>query len=140
MKKGTFSSIFGEDIPHPPAMAVTHQHVADKLIEEGFLLTALEFHAELLESGREIKTLSEFFSDPSNLLGEDAGPQIGSSPETPGKTGGRRSAPGTPGYHMDISRSSSHMTLDSIDQMTRYSEVLPAFMNCIFYDTYFHIS
>jgi len=123
-EKGTFSSIFGVEIPHPPEMAVTHQHVADKLIEEGFLLTALEFHTELLESGRELKTLSEFFSNPSNLLnaGEDAGPHIASSPETPGKTGGRRSAPGTPGYHMDISRSSSHMTLDSIDQMTRYSE------------------
>jgi len=120
-EKGTFSSIFGEDNLDPPAMAVTCQNVADKLIEEGFLLTALEFHAELLESGRELKTLSEFFSNPNSLLSpEDAAQQ--QSPETPGKTGGRRSAPGTPGYHMDISRSSSHMTLDSIDQMTRYSE------------------
>ena len=122
-EKGTFSSIFGEDNLDPPAMAVTCQNVADKLIEEGFLLTALEFHAELLESGRELKTLSEFFSNPNSLLSpEDAAQQ--QSPETPGKTGGRRSAPGTPGYHMDISRSSSHMTLDSIDQMTRYSEVV----------------
>ena len=122
-EKGTFSSIFGEDNLDPPAMAVTCQQVADKLIEEGFLLTALEFHTELLESGRELKTLSEFFSNPNSLLpSEDAAQQ--QSPETPGKTGGRRSAPGTPGYQMDISRSSSHMTLDSIDQMTRYSEVI----------------
>ena len=125
--KGTFSSIFGEESLQPQAMAVTHQLVADQLLQEGFLLTALEFHTELLEAGRELKTLSEFFSNPSNLLGagDDVGPPIGSSPETPGKTGGRRSAPGTPGYHMDISRSASQMTLDSIDQMTRYSEVLP---------------
>jgi len=105
-------------------MAVTHQLVANKLLDEGFLLTALEFHTELLEAGRELKTLAEFFSNPSNLLsgGEDVGQIIISSPETPGKTGGRRSTPGTPGYHKDISRSASQMTLDSIDQMTRYSE------------------
>eukprot|EP00092_Neocalanus_flemingeri_P000947 GFUD01001010.1.p1 GENE.GFUD01001010.1~~GFUD01001010.1.p1 ORF type:complete len:1137 (+),score=328.05 GFUD01001010.1:129-3539(+) len=122
--KGTFSSIFGEEGLQPHKMAVTHQLVAERLLEEGFLLTALEFHTELLEAGRELKTLTEFFSNPSNLLsaGDDTGPQVGSSPETPGKTGGRRSAPGTPGYHMDISRSASQMTLDSIDQMTRYSE------------------
>ena len=123
--EGTFSSIFGEPGSAVEEMVVTHQLVADKLIEEGFLLTALEFHTELLEAGKEIKTLADFFSNPNNLLasGEDVCAKIISSPETPGKTGGRRSTPGTPGYQMDISRSGSQMTLDSIDQMTRYSEV-----------------
>lgn len=44
-----------------------YNEFADKLITENFLLTALEFHAELTESGREIPKLKEFFSNPGNF-------------------------------------------------------------------------
>jgi len=40
---------------------------ASKLIEDNFLLTALEFHAELVEAGREIPKLKDFFSNPGNF-------------------------------------------------------------------------
>ena len=82
-------------------MRVSHQVIADKLLEEGFLLTALEFHTELLESGQELKSLKDFFSNSQNFS---------NSSESPGR--------GT----ADIRRSESQVTLDSIDRLTRYSE------------------
>lgn len=46
---------------------LTYNDVATKLLSDKFLLTALEFHTELIESGREVKSLKEFFSNPSNF-------------------------------------------------------------------------
>lgn len=46
---------------------LTFNDIATKLINDRFLLTALEFHTELIESGRELKQLKEFFSNPSNF-------------------------------------------------------------------------
>ena len=82
-------------------MRVSLQAIADKLLEEGLLLTALEFHTELLESGKELKSLKEFFSDSQNF--------------SSGTESQSRSGP-------EISRSESQVTLDSIDRLTRYSE------------------
>lgn len=96
-------------------MALSHESIAERLLKEGFLLTALEFHTELLESGKELNVLKDFFSESKNFRSiEDVHGPI-QSPETPSK-GGRRSAPGT----SDISRAGSQLTLDSIDQLTRY--------------------
>ena len=86
-------------------MKFSHQDVADKLLEEGFLLTALEFHMELLESGRELKSLKEFFSNSGNFVSAS---NALSSPESQSRR--------------QISRSESQGTLDSIDRLTRYSE------------------
>lgn len=44
-----------------------HNEFADKLITENYLLTALEFHAELTESGKELPKLKEFFSNPGHF-------------------------------------------------------------------------
>ena len=111
MSAGTFSSIFGEK---EPEMALSHESIAESLLKEGFLLTALEFHTELLESGKELNVLKDFFSESKNFRSiEDVHGPL-QSPETPSK-GGRRSAPGT----SDISRAGSQLTLDSIDQLTR---------------------
>ena len=44
-----------------------YQALADSLISEGFLLTALEFHTELCERGKELPYLKEFFQDTSNF-------------------------------------------------------------------------
>lgn len=46
---------------------ITFNDIASKLLNDKFLLTALEFHTELIESGREVKQLKEFFSNPSNF-------------------------------------------------------------------------
>ena len=47
------------------------------LLEDGFILTALELHTELLECGKEIPTLRDYFSNPGNF--EHALPQPPSS-------------------------------------------------------------
>ena len=46
---------------------VDYNTLADRLLNDGFLLTALEFHTELQERGRTLKTLQKFFEDSSNF-------------------------------------------------------------------------
>lgn len=41
--------------------------LAASLLKENFVLTALEFHTELLETGREIPRLRDYFSNPGNF-------------------------------------------------------------------------
>ena len=41
--------------------------VASKLLKDNMLLTALELHTELLESGRELPRLRDYFSNPGNF-------------------------------------------------------------------------
>ena len=53
---GSFSSIFGA----PADMEISHQQVATKLLGDGLLLTALELHTELLETGRELPRCFSF--------------------------------------------------------------------------------
>ena len=45
----------------------TENKFSDYLLKEKFLLTALEFHFELLERGISCNILDEFFSNPENL-------------------------------------------------------------------------
>ncbi|KAF7407686.1 hypothetical protein HZH66_002223 [Vespula vulgaris] len=78
---------------------VSYEEIATKLLNEKFLLTALELHAELCEAGRELPILKEYFSNPCNFENQNIKPE----PYTP------------------MPRSSSQATLDSLD-MTRYSE------------------
>lgn len=46
---------------------LSYHDIATKLLCDKFLLTALEFHTELIESGRELKQLKDFFSNPGNF-------------------------------------------------------------------------
>jgi hypothetical protein len=46
---------------------ITYNDIATKLLQDKFVLTALELHTELLECGREIKQLKDFFSNPGNF-------------------------------------------------------------------------
>lgn len=46
---------------------ITYNDIAAKLIRDKFLLTALELHTELLESGKELRQLKDFFSNPGNF-------------------------------------------------------------------------
>ena len=41
--------------------------IASRLLSEKFLLTALELHGELVESGKELPRLTNFFSNPANF-------------------------------------------------------------------------
>ena len=47
--------------------SISYSDIAYKLLKDRFLLTALELHSELIESGREIPKLKEFFSNPGNF-------------------------------------------------------------------------
>ncbi|KAG8229227.1 hypothetical protein J437_LFUL008864 [Ladona fulva] len=78
---------------------INYEDIAVKLINENFLLTALELHTELIERGRGVKTLKEFFSNPGNFERQAS----------------------VQDYSPTIPRSSSQATLDSLD-LTRYSE------------------
>ena len=46
---------------------LSFEAIASKLIKDNLLLTALELHTELVESGREILKLRDYFSNPSNF-------------------------------------------------------------------------
>jgi len=58
-----------EDVPPSPS----YGDIAKKLLNDRLLLTALELHYELVEAGKELPGLREFFSNPSNF--EHSSPQ-----------------------------------------------------------------
>jgi hypothetical protein len=62
-------------------MALTREEVASFLLEGGYVLTALEFHQELLEEGTEIGILQKKFEtapDASKTREQQARPEGGS--------------------------------------------------------------
>uniref|UniRef100_A0A224YFP9 Protein phosphatase 2a regulatory subunit a n=1 Tax=Rhipicephalus zambeziensis TaxID=60191 RepID=A0A224YFP9_9ACAR len=79
---------------------VTIDKIAAKLLKDNFILTALELHAELLESGRELPRLRDYFSNPGNFE-KHSHSAFDVSPVLP--------------------RTSSVQTFDSLD-FTRYSD------------------
>ena len=58
------------------------QNVADYLIKEGYLLTALELHVELSEKGKPLSSLSSYFKDPKNFLQDDFTRSYSYSPQS----------------------------------------------------------
>lgn len=46
---------------------LTYEDIATKLLKDNLFLTALELHTELVESGKELPQLREFFSNPGNF-------------------------------------------------------------------------
>lgn len=53
------------------------EEFANALLEDGLTLTALELYTELLESGKEVQCLKDYFSNPGNF--EHTMPQAPSS-------------------------------------------------------------
>lgn len=49
------------------SLPMTYEDIATKLLKDNFFLTALELHTELVESGKELPQLREFFSNPGNF-------------------------------------------------------------------------
>ncbi|ELT88848.1 hypothetical protein CAPTEDRAFT_190660 [Capitella teleta] len=74
-------------------------HIAFHLLRENYVLTALELHTELMETGRELPRLRNFFSNPANFERTKFG---------------ESSPPG-------LARTSSIQTFDSLD-FARYSD------------------
>ncbi|XP_048487437.1 RAB11-binding protein RELCH homolog [Plutella xylostella] len=78
---------------------LAYEDIATKLLKDNYFLTALELHTELVESGKELPQLREFFSNPGNFEQHVSRAQeFGSMHRTP-----------------------SQATLDSLDT-ARYSE------------------
>uniref|UniRef100_A0A8C8SR51 LisH domain and HEAT repeat-containing protein KIAA1468 n=1 Tax=Pelusios castaneus TaxID=367368 RepID=A0A8C8SR51_9SAUR len=106
----------------PPRVPV--DALAAQLLRDQFLLTALELHTELLESGRELPRLRDYFSNPGNFERQSGTPPAGAAPCLGGAVGaapwgtaagGKEPGPG------QLNRAGSISTLDSLD-FARYSD------------------
>lgn len=69
MRVRRLAETMAEDGPTGPS----YGEIAKKLLDDRLLLTALELHYELVEAGKELPGLREFFSNPSNF--EHSSPQ-----------------------------------------------------------------
>ncbi|XP_061446133.1 RAB11-binding protein RELCH isoform X1 [Rhineura floridana] len=113
------SSLQAEEPPRIPVDALAAQ-----LLRDQFVLTALELHTELLESGRELPRLRDYFSNPGNFERQSAG-----GAGTPAPTPPASAAPGilsVAGVGKEpctgqLHRAGSISTLDSLD-FARYSD------------------
>ncbi|CAL8292969.1 unnamed protein product [Lota lota] len=81
--------------------------IAAQLLRDQYILTALELHTEMLEAGRELPRLRDYFSNPGNFER-----QSGTPPASKDQVLG----PGGP-----LNRAGSISTLDSLD-FARYSD------------------
>ncbi|XP_016127190.1 lisH domain and HEAT repeat-containing protein KIAA1468 homolog isoform X1 [Sinocyclocheilus grahami] len=81
--------------------------IAAKLLQDQYILTALELHTELLEAGRELPRLRDYFSNPGNFERQSG---------TPPACKEQGVGPGGP-----LNRAGSISTLDSLD-FARYSD------------------
>ncbi|XP_076014170.1 RAB11-binding protein RELCH homolog isoform X1 [Genypterus blacodes] len=81
--------------------------IAAQLLRDQYILTALEFHTELLEAGRELPRLRDYFSNPGNFERQSG---------TPPASKDQGLGPGGP-----LNRAGSISTLDSLD-FARYSD------------------
>ncbi|XP_040209523.1 RAB11-binding protein RELCH isoform X3 [Rana temporaria] len=85
--------------------------VAAQLLRDQLLLTALEMHTELLETGRELPRLRDYFSNPGNF----ERPTTAGAPPSTGINNPNTGAGG------QLNRAGSISTLDSLD-FARYSD------------------
>uniref|UniRef100_A0A8C0QQB5 LisH domain and HEAT repeat-containing protein KIAA1468 n=1 Tax=Chelonoidis abingdonii TaxID=106734 RepID=A0A8C0QQB5_CHEAB len=95
----------GPGAGEPPRVPV--DALAAQLLRDQFLLTALELHTELLESGRELPRLRDYFSNPGNFERQSGTPPAGGAPVA--------SSAGV------LKPAGSISTLDSLD-FARYSD------------------
>ena len=66
----------------PEADPISFDTIAVKLLKDNFILTALELHTELVESGRDLPRLRDFFSNPAHF--ERSKNESGLGPCSPG--------------------------------------------------------
>ncbi|KAI1902114.1 hypothetical protein AGOR_G00041380 [Albula goreensis] len=82
--------------------------IAAQLLRDQYILTALELHTELLECGRELPRLRDYFSNPGNFERQSGTPPGACKEQGLGIAG-------------QLNRAGSISTLDSLD-FTRYSD------------------
>ncbi|KAJ8336724.1 hypothetical protein SKAU_G00379440 [Synaphobranchus kaupii] len=82
--------------------------IAAQLLRDQYILTALEFHTELLECGRELPRLRDYFSNPGNFERQSGTPPGACKDQGLGIGG-------------QLNRAGSISTLDSLD-FARYSD------------------
>lgn len=82
---------------------ISLDQIASYLLKQNYILTALELHTELAESGREVTRLRDFFSNPANFEQQQQQQQQAAT-----------------GY-FPLHKASSVQTFDSLD-LTRYSD------------------
>nr|KAF6330856.1 RAB11 binding and LisH domain, coiled-coil and HEAT repeat containing [Myotis myotis] len=70
---------------HPARLSI--DAIAAQLLRDQYLLTALELHTELLESGRELPRLRDYFSNPGNFERQSGTPPGMGAPGIPGAVG-----------------------------------------------------
>ncbi|XP_030408106.1 RAB11-binding protein RELCH isoform X4 [Gopherus evgoodei] len=112
----------GPGAGEPPRVPV--DALAAQLLRDQFLLTALELHTELLESGRELPRLRDYFSNPGNFERQSGTPPAGGAPGLWGAAGaapGGAAASGKEPGPGQLNRAGSISTLDSLD-FARYSD------------------
>uniref|UniRef100_A0A4W4GIG9 LisH domain and HEAT repeat-containing protein KIAA1468 n=1 Tax=Electrophorus electricus TaxID=8005 RepID=A0A4W4GIG9_ELEEL len=103
---GTRASPGGDGVPTETRVSV--DAVAAQLLRDQYILTALELHTELLEAGRELPRLRDYFSNPGNFERQSGTPPCWLRLSFPGNT-------------LAANRTGSISTLDSLD-FTRYSD------------------
>ena len=99
----------------PQATKISLDQIASTLLKQNFILTALEFHTELAETGRELPRLRDFFSNPANFEQQ----QQFSNTNTYSYNGSIGGGGGSGFY--PLHKASSIQTFDSLD-LTRYSD------------------
>ncbi|XP_043850352.1 RAB11-binding protein RELCH isoform X4 [Dromiciops gliroides] len=107
----------------PPAR-LSVDAIAAQLLRDQFLLTALELHTELLESGRELPRLRDYFSNPGNFERQSGTPPGVGGPGILGAAGAGAAGSREPGVMPgggQLNRAGSISTLDSLD-FARYSD------------------
>ncbi|XP_078543885.1 RAB11-binding protein RELCH isoform X2 [Lissotriton helveticus] len=120
----------GPPVPAPPTgpaaepRSVPLDVLAAQLLREQLVLTALELHTELLESGRELPRLRDYFSNPGHFERQSGCTPPGAGPGgAPVPAGGPREASHSAGAAGggSLNRAGSISTLDSLD-FARYSD------------------
>jgi hypothetical protein len=103
---------------------ITLDQIASILLKQNFVLTALEFHTELAETGRELPRLKDYFSNPANFEQPIAQQQQYShhsqSQFYSGTASLSNSSYNNAGFY-PLHKASSIQTFDSLD-LTRYSD------------------
>uniref|UniRef100_A0A4W4GJ97 LisH domain and HEAT repeat-containing protein KIAA1468 n=1 Tax=Electrophorus electricus TaxID=8005 RepID=A0A4W4GJ97_ELEEL len=112
---GTRASPGGDGVPTETRVSV--DAVAAQLLRDQYILTALELHTELLEAGRELPRLRDYFSNPGNFERQSGTPPACKDPGAVALSEWRGGGVAT----RVGDRTGSISTLDSLD-FTRYSD------------------
>jgi hypothetical protein len=100
---------------------ITLDQIASILLKQNFVLTALEFHTELAETGRELPRLKDYFSNPANFEQPIAQQQHHSQSQFYSGTASLSNSSYNNAGFYPLHKASSIQTFDSLD-LTRYSD------------------